>query len=59
MKQSREFLLDRVKNLPEKTVAGTHYTMDDTKRRCIAYENFNMSKVAEPSVHDFFKENTM
>ena len=59
MKQSTDFLLDRVKNLPEDIVAGTHYNMKDTKRRCLAYENFNQSKIAEPSVHDFFREHTL
>ena len=57
MKQTSEYLIDRVKNLPESVVAGTHYTMEITKRRCLAYEFANASKTADPSVHDFFKEN--
>ena len=59
MKQSSAFLINRVKNLAESVVAGTHYTCEDTKRRCLIYEQFNLSKIAEPSVHDFFKEHTV
>jgi len=30
--------------------------MKDTKRRLLAYQAANQSDVAEPSVHDFFRE---
>ena len=55
LKQDSDFLLNRVKNLPQNIVEGTHYTMDDTKRRLLAYKSTNMSSTADPSVHEFFR----
>ena len=48
--------MDRVKNLSEEQIAGTHYNAADMKRRLKAYRNVNESKVAEPSVQAFFKD---
>jgi len=57
LKQQEQFLIDRVKNLPEAVVAGTHYNVADTKRRFRAYQKANLSDVADPSVQDFFRSN--
>jgi adenylate kinase len=54
--QDDKFLIDRVKNLSESEIAGTHYTAADMKRRLKTYRDVNESKVAEPSVQAFFKE---
>lgn len=59
MKQKDEYLLTRVKNLPESVVAGTHYTVADTKRRLLLYKSANMSDTADPSVHQFFREHNV
>lgn len=55
--QEDKFLMDRVKNLSEEQIAGTHYNAADMKRRLKAYRNLNESQVAEPSVQAFFKDN--
>jgi adenylate kinase len=52
-----QFLVDRMMQLPEKMIAGTHYNAEDMERRLEAYRLANNSSVAEPSVQDFFKEN--
>lgn len=44
------FLIERVKNLPEKQIQGTHYNGSDMIRRLKAYRTSNNSEVAEPSV---------
>jgi adenylate kinase len=54
--QVDKFLLDRVKNLSEEQIAGTHYNAADMKRRLKSYKSVNESQVAEPSVQAFFKE---
>jgi len=50
------FLVERVKNLSEKEIQGTHYTYEDMVRRLKAYRTANNSQVADPSVSDFFKQ---
>jgi len=55
-KQDDKFLIDRVKDLTEAEISGTHYNIKDMKRRLEAYRKANESEVAEPSVQDFFKE---
>ena len=54
LQQDDSFLVDRVKNLDEEVVAGTHYNLADMKRRLKKYRNVNESKVAEKNVLDFF-----
>lgn len=56
LKQDDKFIIDRIKELPESEIAGTHYNMKDMKRRLDQYRKINESQVAEPSVHQFFKE---
>lgn len=48
-------LMNRVMELPQDQLEGTHYTKDDMVRRLGAYRLANNSKVAEPSVQEFFK----
>ena len=48
--------MDRVMNLSEEQIAGTHYNDKDMKRRLRAYRAINESQVAEPSVQAFFEE---
>ena len=55
LQQEDKFLIDRVKDLDEEIVEGTHYNMKDMKRRLLKYRTDNESEVAEPSVSDFFK----
>lgn len=48
----------RIKDtLPEWQVKGTHYNMDDMKRRIKLYRVANNSTVAEPPLKQFFEEN--
>ena len=49
-------MIERVKNLPEKQVQGTHYNYEDMIRRLKAYRTANNSEVADPSVQEFFKK---
>ena len=51
-----EDLIARVRELTEEEILGTHYTIEDMQRRVRAYRAANNSKVAEPSVQDFFSE---
>ena len=51
-----EELINRVRELPEDKITGTHYTKDDMLRRLKAYRTANNSVVAEPSVQDFYKK---
>mmetsp|Transcript_16040 Transcript_16040/g.27045 ORF Transcript_16040/g.27045 Transcript_16040/m.27045 type:complete len:114 (+) Transcript_16040:1548-1889(+) len=37
LKQNDEFLIDRVRNLPESQIEGTHYNMEDMSRRIKVY----------------------
>ena len=52
-------LIDRVKELSEEEITGTHYNAKDMQRRLMAYRTANNSEVAEPSVHRFFEEKEM
>ena len=59
LKQDDKFLIDRVKDLSEEQIAGTHYTVNDMKRRLKSYRTINESQVAEPSVQKFFREHNI
>lgn len=54
---SDDYLMTRVRDLPESAVQGTHYTAADMARRLKAYRTANNSQVAEPSVQEFFGRN--
>ena len=54
-----KFLIERIRALPERSLVGTHYNYEDMCRRLKAYRIANNSKVAEPSVSDFFAENNV
>ena len=51
-----EALIQRVRELPEDRISGTHYNEQDMRRRIKAYRTANNSIVAEPAVQDFFKQ---
>ncbi len=51
-----EDLIQRVRELPEDQITGTHYNMDSMQRRIKAYRTANNSTVAEPAVQAFFKQ---
>jgi adenylate kinase len=53
----KDFLLQRVKNLPEEQIAGTHYTEQDMNRRMAKYREANASDRGDPAVQDFFARN--
>lgn len=57
LEQDDGFLIDRVKNLIEDEVAGSHYNVADMKRRLKKYRQLNESDTAEPSVSQFFADN--
>jgi hypothetical protein len=48
-----------VRDLPEKTIAGTHNNSADMARRLKLYRTANNSTVAEPSLQEFFKKQGM
>lgn len=48
------FLIERVRQLPEDSINGTHYNNADMIRRLKQYRTANNSTIAEPSVQDFF-----
>lgn len=56
LQQDDGFLINRVKNLDEDIVAGSHYTPHDMKRRLKTYRDANESKVADKNISDFFNE---
>jgi len=51
-----EFLKERVRELPEEIVAGTHYTDEGMERRLKIYHDNNYSEAGNPVLLDFFKE---
>lgn len=53
---SDEALIQRVRELPEDRIAGTHYNEERMRERIKAYRVANNSTVAEPSVQDFFQQ---
>lgn len=55
--QKQDFLLQRVKNLPEEQVAGSHYTEQGMNRRLARYKEANVSDKGDPAVQDFFARN--
>ena len=56
LKADDEFLIQRVKDLPEASVDGTHYNYNDMVRRLKAYRMANNSQMAEPSIQQFFQD---
>jgi len=54
-----QFLIERVRNLPEDMVAGTHYNEEDMERRLETYHRVNDSEIGLPSVSEFFAENLL
>lgn len=59
MTGSDSALVDRVKELPEEAIEGTHYNFADMTRRLKGYRTSNNSQVAEPSVQMFFEKQTV
>lgn len=55
--QKQDFLLQRVKNLPEEQIAGSHYTEQGMNRRLARYREANASDKGDPAVQDFFARN--
>ena len=53
---SDEALIQRVRELPEDRIAGTHYNEARMRQRIKDYRIANNSQVAEPAVQDFFQE---
>jgi hypothetical protein len=45
-----DYLMNRVKDLSEDQLEGTHYNYNDMTRRLKSYREANNSEVAEPSV---------
>ena len=43
-------LISRVRELPEDQIHGTHYNLEDMKRRIKSYRTLNNSTIAEPAV---------
>ena len=56
LRQDDNFLINRVKNLPDKEITGTHNNPKDLAKRLKIYRECNESQIAEPSVQQFFKE---
>ena len=52
--EDAEKLKERVKELPEDKVAGTHWNDADMDRRIKAYKDLNDSETGEPSLKDFY-----
>lgn len=50
LKGDDDFLINRMKNMPENALIGTHYTNADMVRRLKVYRTANNSVIAEPSV---------
>lgn len=55
-KQQDNYLINRVKNLKQEQIVGTHYNLADMKRRIVKYKQANESEIAEPSVQAFYRE---
>lgn len=53
---SDEFLNQRIKNLKEEDIQGTHYNENDMKRRLEAYRKLNKEGTGQPIMLDFFRE---
>ena len=53
---SDEALIQRVRELPEDRIVGTHYNEARMRQRIKDYRLANNSQVAEPAVQDFFQE---
>lgn len=54
-----EELINKVKELPEENIQGTHFNIDGMNRRFKEYRDYNFSPIGLPSVTDFFKENNV
>ena len=57
LKQSDKFLMERVMKHTKAQIEGTHYNVQDMKRRLKAYRTANESTIAEPALKQFFTEN--
>jgi adenylate kinase len=53
---SEEFLKNRVKNMPESSMANSHNNEEGLTRRLMNYKNANESQKGDPSVTEFFTE---
>lgn len=51
-----KLIKNRVKELPEKKVEGTHWNNSDLVRRNKLYRTWNNSQIGDPSLVDFFKK---
>ena len=51
-----DFLKQRVKELPQEVVEGTHWNDADMDRRLKEYRELNSSEVGDPALIDFFKK---
>lgn len=47
---------ERVKELPEEKIAGTHWNDADMDRRLKEYRDSNNSEIGDPSIVEFFKK---
>jgi len=56
LKAEDAFLKQRVKELPEDKVTGTHFTEEGMNKRVKAYRDINNTEAGHPSVFDLFKE---
>jgi adenylate kinase len=56
LKAPNDYLIQRVKSLPESVISGTHWTDEGMKRRLLAYKEANLNEKGLPSVHEFFHE---
>lgn len=50
LKGDDNFLMKRIRDLPEEKITSTHYNYEDMTRRLKLYRTANNSEVAEPSV---------
>jgi len=51
-----DYLKNRVKELPEDKISGTHWNDADMERRIKAYRDANNSELGDPSLLSFFKK---
>lgn len=56
LKGDDDTILQRLMNLPEKQIKGTHLNEDDTKRRLKKYREANESEQGDSSLLDFFEK---
>lgn len=56
LKAPNDYLIQRVKSLPEAVISGTHWTDEGMKRRLLAYKEANLNEKGLLSVQEFFHE---